>query len=108
MMSIKFEDSLIDLILEGMKDTTWRLWDEKDVSPDQEVSLQDTDGNEFARARVLWVKDTTFDRLTEEDKEGHESYESREEMYSTYESYYDRDVESDTEVKIIKFELVKE
>lgn len=108
MMPIKFEESLIEKVKSGEKDTTWRIWEEKDVSPDQEVSLQDTEGNEFAKARILWVKDTRFSRLTEEDKRGHDSYSSRKEMYETYEGYYNQDVGPDTEVKVIKFELLQD
>ncbi|MFB6144497.1 MAG: ASCH domain-containing protein [Candidatus Nanohaloarchaea archaeon] len=106
-MEIRFEEELVDLILDGEKDTTWRLWEERDVSPGQKVSLTDTSGERFAEAEILWVKDTTFSDLTEEDIEGHESYESKEEMYRTYEGYYDREVDGDTEVKVIKFELLR-
>lgn len=73
----------------------------------QKVSLVDTEGEEFAKARILWVKDTAFDRLTDEDREGHESFNSEKEMYETYENYYDREVGPGTEVKAIKFEVLE-
>lgn len=106
---IRFDENLIDLILEGEKDTTWRLWKQKgkDVDVGQEVSLQDTGGNEFARAKILWVKDTTFARLTPEDRKGHESFDLEEQMFKTFETYYDRPVDGGTEVKVIKFELLE-
>ncbi|MFB6213465.1 MAG: ASCH domain-containing protein [Candidatus Nanohaloarchaea archaeon] len=107
MMSIKFEDSLISKIQEGEKDTIWRLWSKRDVEPGQKVSLQDTEGSEFAKAEIVWVKDTTFGDLTPEDCEGHEPFESEEEMYSTYEDYYSREVGPGTRVKVIKFRLLR-
>ncbi len=106
MFSAKFSEDLIDMILEGEKDTTWRIWDDRDVSVDQEISLEDTDGRRFAEARVRRVKETTFGRLSEEDREGHESFDSEREMYRTYRRYYGIDVGPDTRVKVIKFELL--
>lgn len=45
--------------------------------------------------------------LTDEDKKGHESFRSDEEMFKTYEQYYCRKVERDTPIKIIWFKLMK-
>ncbi|MFB6242291.1 MAG: hypothetical protein ABEJ36_05845 [Candidatus Nanosalina sp.] len=52
------------------------------------------------------MKQTTFGRLTEEDREGHESFESEEEIYQTYSDYYDKEVGPDTELKVVKFRLL--
>lgn len=106
MKPLKFYEPLPDMIMSGEKDTTWRIDDEKEITVNDKLSLQDAEGEEFARARVLWTKMTTFDRLTEEDREGHESFDSREEMLETYSDYYDKKVEGDTEVKVIKFEVI--
>jgi hypothetical protein len=52
------------------------------------------------------VKNTTFGKLTEEDKEGHEEFSSDGEMYKIYSGYYGFQVDSKTELKIIKFKLL--
>lgn len=105
---IRFEESLIDPVLSGEKNTTWRLWEDKDkdLEVNETVSLQDNEGEEFAKARILWVKDTTFERLTEEDRQGHEDFESEQEMLKTYSEYYGRDVGLETKLKVIKFDLI--
>ena len=83
MKLLHFSEPLPDIILEGSKDTTWRINDQKDISIDDILSLCHNDGTEFARAKVLWVKETKFGLLTEDDKEGHEKFSSDEEMYTT-------------------------
>ncbi|MDY6769074.1 MAG: ASCH domain-containing protein [Candidatus Nanohaloarchaea archaeon] len=107
MKSLRFSEPLPALILDGEKDTTWRVDDEKDLSVDDRLSLRDTDGEEFAQARILWVKETTFGRLTDEDRAGHESFESETEMYETYEEYYGREITAETPVKVVRFKLTE-
>lgn len=105
MKPLTFAEPLPAKILNGEKTTTWRVGDEKDISVNDTLSLRTVDGEEFATARVRWVKQTTFGRLTDEDRDGHESFESREAMYRTYEEYYDRDIGPETELKVIRFAL---
>lgn len=106
MKPLKFAEPLPQKVLDGKKDTTWRIDDEREITANDKLSLRNTDDEEFGKARVLWIKITTFGRLTREDKEGHESFESEEDMYKTYENYYDQKVGPETEVKVIKFELI--
>jgi|APHM01.1.fsa_nt_gi ASCH domain. len=103
---LKFARPLPEMVLDGEKDTTWRIDDEREITVNDRLSLQDTEGEEFAEAKVLWIKMTTFDRLTEEDKKGHESFRSEEEMLETYSNYYNMEVKPETEIKIVKFELI--
>lgn len=105
---LKFAEPLPKMVLEGKKDTTWRIDDEREITVDDKLSLQDTDGEEFAKAKVLWTKMTTFDRLTEEDKEGDESFSSQEKMLETYSNYYNMQVKPKTKVKIVKFKLLSQ
>lgn len=105
MKCLKFQDPLPEMVLSGEKNTTWRINDEKEIEVNDRLSLRRVSGEEFARARVLWTKMTTFDRLSEEDRRGHESFDSEKEMLETYSEYYNMDVSGDTEVKVISFEL---
>jgi hypothetical protein len=92
MKPLKFSEPLPEKVMSGKKDTTWRIDDEKDITVEDQLSLQDVSGGEFVKAKVLWTRKTTFGNLTEEDRKGHESFESEEKMYQTYSKYYDMDV----------------
>ncbi len=106
MKTLKFKEPLTKLILQGEKNTTWRLFDDKNLSVGDVVSflVQETK-EKFAKATLIKVKETTFGKLTDEDCDGHEKFSSDEEMYKTYSGYYNRQVDKNSSVKIIKFEL---
>ncbi|MBI4163062.1 MAG: ASCH domain-containing protein [Candidatus Aenigmarchaeota archaeon] len=106
MKTLKFSDGLPEKILNGSKTATWRLNDEKDIVVGDHLSLCYTDSREFAKAITTFIKITTFGRMTDQDKEGHESSRSEEEMLKTFEKYYNVKVTPQTEVKIIKFKLL--
>lgn len=108
MKTLKFAPDLVPLVLDGSKTSTWRLFDDKDLTEGDELSLIDRGtGGEFARATIFSVKETTLGSLTDEDYEGHEPFESDEEMYKTYEKYYGTKVGPETQLKIIRFQLLK-
>ena len=103
---LRFAEPLPKLVLDCQKDTTWRINDDKEISTGNQLSLCYNDRREFAKAEVIWVKETTFENLTNEDKAGHEKFSSDEEMLQTYSRYYNIKVEPKTKVKIIKFRLL--
>ena len=106
MKTLKFRESLSKSILQGEKNTTWRLFDDKNLSESDIISfLVWETKEEFAKAKLLEVKEITFGELTSEDWDGHESFSSNEEMYKTYSKYYNRQVDKNSPVKIIKFKL---
>ena len=106
MKTLKFANNLPKLILKGEKNITWRLNDDKNLNIGDEISLLRAESKEeFAKAIILSVKETTFGELTEEDWKGHEKFQSNEEMYRTYSKYYSIDVNSKTKLKIINFKL---
>ncbi len=108
MKTLKFVPHLADLILHGKKDTTWRINDEKSLDVGDELSLlRKTDLKEFAKVTILWIKETTFENLTSEDKEGHEKFSSLEEMYQTYTRYYNVQCNSKTKLKVVKFKVIE-
>jgi hypothetical protein len=104
---MKFAQDLVPKVLDGTKVSTWRLWDDKDLTVGDVVDFIEfgTDRH-FATARLTKVVEKVLGELTEEDKEGHERFSSDEEMYRTYEKYYHRTADKDTPVKLIWFELV--
>lgn len=108
MKVLKFRDNLVPLVISGYKNSTWRLFDDKDLAVGDEVELREFNANKsFAKAVVTAIAERTFKELTDEDKKGHETFSSDEEMYKTYSYYYGVRVSPDTNLKIIWFELVK-
>ena len=79
----------------------------KILSANDILSLCYNDEKEFAKAKVIWTKETTFGNFTEKEIEGHEAFNSDEEMYETYSKYYGINVKPDTKVKVIKFKVIR-
>ncbi len=106
MKAIKFAPHLVEKVLSGEKDSTWRLFDDKDLQKGNELILTDNSGKEFAKAVITSIRELKLKDVKEADFDGHEKYESTEKMYETYKGYYGDRVTSDSIVKIIKFELI--
>jgi hypothetical protein len=105
MKTLKFENP--GLILNGEKNTTWRINDEKNLSVGDGISLCGKNGKEFSKAKIISVKEKMFKELKPEDVEGHEKFSSEEEMYKTYSRYYKIEVGPKTKLKVIKFQVIK-
>lgn len=94
--------------MEGRKTTTWRLFDDKDLSVGDEVAFVNSDtGGEFAKARITKVREKKLGEIEDSDYGGHdERYNSQEEMLQHYKGYYGDKVNLDTIIKIVSFELM--
>lgn len=104
---MKFRKKLSDMILSGEKTTTWRLFDDKDLQEGDEVKFIIWETyEEFAIARLTKVVEKKFDDLDENDWDGHEKFPSKRRMYETFETFYNREVDGNTIVKVIYFELM--
>jgi hypothetical protein len=106
MKQLKFVEPLPKLILDGSKKATWRINDKRGIVKGDELSLCHNNGEEFAKAIAINVKETTFGELTTEDKKGHESFANDEEMYVAFSRYYNMEVSPKTNLKIIRFKLI--
>lgn len=106
MKVVKFRDYLVPLILSGEKNSTWRLFDDKDLSEGDKIELREFGKEQsFATAIITKVIEKPLGALTEADKRGHETFKSAEDMYRTFSSYYKTEVDADTKVKIIWFKV---
>ncbi len=104
MKSLKFQPHLAQMIREGRKTTTWRLFDDKDLQVGDEIELVEKGQNApFAHTTITKMVYKTLGSLQDEDWVGHEKFASEEEMYATYQNYYGPSVGPDIEVKIIWF-----
>jgi len=103
MKTLKFRAKLIEKMKNGEKFVTWRLFDDKDLQEGERVELINWEtGEKEGEATIIGLSEKEFKDLTEEDKIGHEKFESEEEMYETYSKYYDTKVDENTSLKIIK------
>ncbi len=105
--TLKFRKKLSELILKNEKTTTWRIFDDKDIKQGDIMQFLVWETKEvFANAKIVNVVEKKFKELNNQDWDGHEKFENMEEMYATYSQYYNREVNENTVVKIIKFELI--
>lgn len=103
---LKFKQYLADLIIAGNKNTTWRLFDDKNLQIGDRLCLIVSEtGEEFRKAIITEMKVKKMCEITEEDYSGHERFPSHEIMIQTYNDYYGGKVRPETSVKIIKFAL---
>ena len=108
MKTLKFRKELADQILDGKKTSTWRLFDDKNLSNGDEISLIIWEtGEQFAVAKIIDVIEKSFNELNEKDFEGHEKFNSKEQMYKNYSKFYNKQINQFTKLKIIKFKLIK-
>jgi ribonuclease HI len=110
--TLKFQHDLAELILKGEKTSTWRLYDDKDLSVDDVIKIIDKVDDEksytwqvIGTAKVIEVIEKKLSAITEEDMKGHEAFNSKEHMLDTYKNYYGERVTFDTPVKIVFFEF---
>lgn len=109
MKTLKFKDFLAKKILAGDKITTWRLFDDKDLTVGDKLTFINSDtGEEFAKANIVEINTKNLGELEEADFEGHEKYKDQDDMLAHYRNYYGNKVNLNTEVKMIKFKLVNE
>ena len=105
MKELKFKPHLVDLMKEGKKRTTWRLFDDKDLTVRDELEFINSEtGEVFGDGEILNMSVKTLGTLSDDDWEGHEKFNSDQEMYDNYKLYYPgEEINENTEVKIIKF-----
>ena len=106
MKTLKFKSHLVPLILSREKYVTWRLFDDKDLQPGDELGLINKDTmKKFGEATIVGIREKTLGSITDADFDGQEKFESAEKMYKTYRLLYGDRVTPETIVKIIQFKL---
>ncbi len=110
MKTLKFRPALAQLITDGEKTTTWRLFDDKNLQAGDVAELVNWETKKvFSRAVVTEVVEKPIKELDDHDWEGHERFPDDEAMYAAYRSYYPgKEVGPATAVKIIHFIPVKD
>jgi len=110
MKKLKLDHSVSELVIKGTVTSTWRLFDDKDLSVDDRVLLIDkVNPDKPGTWRNIGI--ATIDRITQKrlgdvtelDTKGQEGYATKEAMLSSYQKYYGPGVTLQTPVKIIHF-----
>ena len=84
-----------------------RLFDDKDLVEGDELELVNSDSGEvFSRAIITEVLYKKLEDVDDIDLDGHEKWDSKDEMLQSLKKYYGDKVNLDTMVKVIKFQLV--
>jgi ribonuclease HI len=112
MKTLKFDHELAEQILLGEKTSTWRLFDDKDLSVDDTIKVIDKVDSDDSKSwkvigqgKVTEVIEKKLGDVTEQDMKGHEAFNSREQMLGTYKNYYGERVSFETPVKIVFFQF---
>lgn len=110
MKTLKLDHELAELIRNGTKRTTFRLFDDKQLSVGDELQFVDkVDPDDSGTWTIIGegVIDSVIEKrisaLTPEDYNGYEAYNSTDELLTTLRKYYGPMVTADTPVKVIKF-----
>ena len=108
MKRLKFAPDLVPLILDGSKTSTWRMFDDKNLSVGDELEFVNAEtGDVFAKAKISYVKTTCIANLSEDDRAGHEPFESDKKMLAWFQNAYDKGVTTATPLKIVRFRLTR-
>lgn len=112
MKTLKFDHDDAQLVSNGTKSTTWRLYDDKELSVDDMVKIVDkvkpqesSSWRVIGEGRITEVIEKKLSAITDSDMQGHKEYASKEEILETYRVYYGDRVTLDTPVKIIRFDF---
>lgn len=112
MKTLKFDHDQAKLIIDGSKTSTWRLYDDKDLSVDDEVKIIDKVDSANAdswkvigQGTVDLVIEKKLGNVNPEDMSGHELFASQQEMLNVYREYYGQRVNLETPVKMIHFKF---
>jgi len=102
--TLKFNNELREPIQSGEKNSTWRMFDDKDLKLGDHLSLVISEtGEKFADAVIVYVKEKKLGAIDVYDCQGHETYKSKEDMLQTYRNYYGNKVTFDTPIKLVRF-----
>lgn len=112
MKKLKLDHAAAQLVLNGTKTSTWRVFDDKDLTVNDEVELIDKlEPSQPQTWQVIGVGhinriiEKRIGDITAADYEGHEAHESPEARLELYRSRYGDNVTNDTPIKMIHFDF---
>lgn len=115
MKTLKLDHDIAQLVLTGEKNVTWRMYDDKDISVNDELDLVDkvdpsnpATWHSIGTARVNVVVEKRLGDVDKSDVDGGENLASKDELLQKYQHYYGPQVTFDTPIKMIHFSMLAE
>lgn len=112
MKTLKFDHQLALAILQGKKNSTWRMFDDKDLTVNDEIRIVDKvepanpeTWKIIGTARISEIVEKRLEDITEQFIKADHAYASKKEMLKTYQDYYGKKVTGSTPVKIVYFDF---
>jgi ribonuclease HI len=110
MKTLKLDHELATQVLKGENNSTWRMYDDKDLSVNDEVKLLDKVDPQrpetwkiIGMAQIKEVIQKRLGDISENDYNGHREYKSTQQILDEFKGYYGNQVSLDTPIKIIRF-----
>lgn len=108
MKVLKFAPHLIPSIFSGEKTSTWRLFDDKNLSLEDDLVFKNSENGEIiGHGKIISFYEKELQNISGEDYNGHEKFENTDQMLEVYRGYYGNKVDYDSVIKIIKFSFKK-
>ncbi|MBT3398011.1 ASCH domain-containing protein [archaeon] len=104
MKVLYFGEPIPEILVEGNKNSTFRVCDSQNIRQGDLISFLLPDDTPFAEVQCTGTKMTRFEDLTPEDWEGHERFPSDVKMFEIYSNWEKRPITKSDSVKIIRFE----
>ena len=112
MKKLKLDHRSAQLVLQGKLHTTWRLFDDKDLTVGETVELVDKvepdhpqTWSKIGFATIRSIVEKPFKDIRSQDMEGIDISMSLEDAIEHYRKYYGQNVDDDTIVKILRFDF---
>jgi ribonuclease HI len=107
MKTLKFNQSQISAIVDKTRISTWRLFDEKDLSVDDLVDfINSKNGESFGYAKIKEVTTKKINDINENDINNHGDSINKDKILDIFIKYYGPRVCDSDIVKVIKFEYL--
>lgn len=112
MKKLKLDHGLAQMVLAGTKTSTWRLFDDKDLTVNDQVQLIDKvdpaapqTWRVIGSGRINRIIEKRMGDITEADYDGHKPHDSAYARLEAYKGYYGERVTMDTPVKMVHFDF---
>jgi ribonuclease HI len=112
MKKLKLNHDLAESIVRGLTSSTWRLFDDKDLTVNDQVVLIDKvnprDPRSWIEIGIATIDSVIQKRLgdiTQKDLDEHKGFTSKGEILNTCQKYYGPDVTWETPIKFIHFKF---
>lgn len=108
MKILKFATHLVPQLLSWEKTSTWRLFDDKDLSIWDELEFRKSEDNDIiGHGTITSLIEKPVRDITKNDYSGHERFRDVEEIIQNLRKYYGDTVDENSIVKIIHFTFKK-